>query len=102
MLLARKHCVADQTTPSVGIAEPTPPPNDIQYAHIWSCDHVICPYIADPTPPRLQPKPEPKPCCGMRSWSSINVLCTESGVATRTDPPTPPPSLSPLPLPLLA
>ena len=30
----------------------------------------------------------------MRSWSSINVLCTEPGVATRTDPTTPPPSLS--------
>ena len=30
----------------------------------------------------------------MRSWSLINVLCTESGVATRTDPTTPPPSLS--------
>ena len=30
----------------------------------------------------------------MRSWSSIKVLSTESGVATRTDPTTPPPSLS--------
>ena len=26
----------------------------------------------------------------MRSWSSINVLCTEPGVATRTDSTTPP------------
>ena len=35
-------------------------------------------------------------CCDMmRSWSSINVLCTESGVATRTDPTTPPPSPKP-------
>ena len=30
----------------------------------------------------------------MKSWSSKNVPCTESGAATRTDPPTPPPSLS--------
>ena len=30
----------------------------------------------------------------MRSWSSINVLCTEPGVATRTDPTTPPHILS--------
>jgi len=36
----------------------------------------------------------------MRSWSSINVLCTEPGVATRTDPTTttdpttPPPNLN--------
>ena len=28
----------------------------------------------------------------LRSWSSINVLCTESGVATGTDPTTPPAS----------
>ena len=30
----------------------------------------------------------------MTSWSSRNVLCTESGAATRTDPPAPPPTLS--------
>ena len=35
----------------------------------------------------------------MRSWSSMNVLCTECGVATRTGPPTPPPTPHPTPKP---
>ena len=43
------------------------------------------------TPAQMAPttdlKPKPKP--EMRSWSSINVLCTEPGLATKTDPTTP-------------
>ena len=46
--------------------------------------------------PHPKPKPKPKPKHKPK-WSSIHVLCTEPGVATRTDPTTPPPSLSPMP-----